>query len=273
MGAILKLNANETALEPYVYNNNFIKPLSSFVSIQEKFKHLLKLKRQDLHAKFEIRDKLKTGSLKLDQFANVLVEYFGDLNMLQVEELFKDEYDKETNKFKYSDLLSLCQYESCCHLKKILLNIFNMLDIDDDKRVSLSELKESLAFITDTEETSHLSYRNACKSIIEKLDSVSFIPSSNASEICLNEFQHVILSVIEVDSTLKDLNLGDDDESCKEFVISSENENENVSDAVEDYEEDGEEERDESENENEDDDSKSIDSESSEDGPLQLVRL
>ena len=271
MGAILKLNANETALEPYVYNNNFIKPLSSFVSIQEKFKHLLKLKRQDLHAKFEIRD--KTGSLKLDQFANVLVEYFGDLNMLQVEELFKDEYDKETNKFKYSDLLSLCQYESCSHLNKILLNIFNMLDIDDDKRVSLSELKESLAFITDTEETSHLSYRNACKSIIEKLDSVSFIPSSNASEICLNEFQHVILSVIEVDSTLKDLNLGDDDESCKEFVISSENENENVSDAVEDYEEDGEEERDESENENEDDDSKSIDSESSEDGPLQLVRL
>ena len=280
MGAILKLNANETALEPYVYNNNYNKTSASSFSIQDQFKHLIQLNKRDLCAKFEIRDKIKTGSLKLDQFSNVIHEYFGEFNMLQIKELFPNEYDQETNKFHYSNLFSSIQHESSRHLNKILVNIFNMLDIDDDKRVSLIELKEALGFVRNTDVESNLNYNNVYQSIVEQLDKTS----SNSNEICLNDFKKAISHVLEVDLIMNNLNLGGDDrdeeqdESCKEFVISSENGNDDISDGdVDDEEDENGEEKDESgdedENENENDDSKSMDSESSEDGPLQLVRL
>jgi hypothetical protein len=292
MGAILKLTANETALEPYIYNNNNNtnnnsneNKISSYLNIRDQLKYLVQLNKKELNEKFEQRDKLKTGSLKFDQFSNVLVEHFGTFNIAQIKEHFMDEYmDIESNNINYSNLFNTNQHDSLIprHLIRTFVNAFNMLDIDDDKRVSLVELKEALGFFTSCEEKFHLSDRNACKCIIEKLENASAAnTTSNINQIGLSEFNQLILNVIDADIALKDkeLSLGDEDEeqneSYKEFIISSEHENEESTDGEvdEDDEEDEEEANDESDDNENDGDSKSVNSESSEDGPLQLVRL
>ncbi len=291
MGAILKLTANETALEPYIYSNNNNlneNKISSYLSVRDQLKYLVHLNEKDLSEKFELRDKLKTGSLKFDQFSNVLVEHFGTFNIAQIREHFMDEYmDKESNNINYSNVFNANQHDSLKprHLIRTFVNAFNMLDIDDDKRVSLVELKEALGFFASTEEKFHSSDTTAaCKCIIEKLENASSAnTTSNTNQIALSEFNQLILNTIDADILEdKELNLGEEseeqNESYKEFIISSEHENEEGTDGEVDEDEDDDDEEEEEANDESDDnendgDSKSINSESSEDGPLQLVRL
>ena len=163
--------------------------------------------------------------------------------LMQLSELL-NEYNPETNTIKYATLVS----NDHTALIDVLLNVFYILDIDQDERVSLEELREALLTV---ERHCHLDVKNVCKRLVSEFDSKATAVNSN--RVSAKEFRQLVLDVVDVDILVGQLNqdVGPEEED---------NLSGSVSESESEEHEDGE-------------DSKSLNSESSEDGPLQLVRL
>ena len=120
----------------------------------------------------------------------------------------------------------------------ILFDIFELLDVHGDKSVIRTDLRDALLIVSTCGD------EHAVKSVIHALDE----SLSDETSIHLNEFERLVTN--ETDSTLNG------------NIITAYSQNKATEDQKQEQEDD-----------DDDYDTNSIDSESSEDGPLQLVRL
>jgi diadenosine tetraphosphatase ApaH/serine/threonine PP2A family protein phosphatase/Ca2+-binding EF-hand superfamily protein len=162
-GAIFKIEPNSFKPRPHRYKNKLSNPASNLVSsnhvLIKHFKRLIRENEDKLLEQFEKVDLEQTGRIKVDQWAEIVENVFNKeiskKNLIKLKD-FLCECETALGLVNYRTMFTAKNSESEQHSEKkkynkmvlnVLRNLFHIMDRNNDKRLSIDEVKKALKTI------------------------------------------------------------------------------------------------------------------------------
>jgi serine/threonine-protein phosphatase with EF-hands len=202
MGAVIKIETNSTKLDIYKFKN-YIGDVSNGLYqknnlLIKQFKKLIQLSKKDLMIKFNSHDLQSTGYIDIDRWTKILSDHFN--NQISMRHLFviKDLLCECESKTHLCNYRSMFYPSNSRHLNgepyneftrdylDVIRNLFDLIDINHDKSISVNEAERALILVN---QTFNKNNSGSNRPIQEQcLDFIKMLDCNRDNKIDLNEF-------------------------------------------------------------------------------------